>query len=294
MVKMVEKGTHPQLFFHDHNCSEIAIVLSGSAEHVAGLVNGNNNMRVPLSRGDVLILHPGCVHAYDKIGDFELCNVVYDRTGLIMPQLDGMMMPFFQKLFPQQAQELENMAHPVLHLNEEALEQARKIIEKIHSELCEPRPGALFASMTYYMQLIMFLSRYRNDSYVTRFAPPELRISNAISYMNSHFHQRKLSIDQIAIAANMSRRNFCRHFRASAGCAPGEYLLRLRLSQALQLLENTDAGQETIALKCGFSSSPHFSRIFTKFYGTAPSVFRNKNRKVRVDNVIKMPPLYRQ
>ena len=278
MVKAVETGKHPALYFHDHNVSEIVVITEGSTEHIAGVVNGSSNVRVQVSRGDVMVIHPGCVHAYDKVGDMGLCNVVYDRSGLIMPQLDGMMMPFFQKLFPVQVPDVETMVHPVLHLNDEALDKVLALIERLRTELALPRPGSLFAAMTFFMDLVMFLSRYRSDHHATRFDPPEQRISNAINYMNRHFHERKLSVDQIAVAANMSRRNFCRYFRAHAGCAPGEYLLRLRLSQAMLLMENTDAGQEEIARKCGFSSSPHFSRIFTKFYGAAPSIFRNKHK----------------
>jgi len=57
-VVYLGKGRHPARFFHDHNYSEIAVIIRGPARHV---LDGEN---VPVAAGDVLIIGPkGVVEA---------------------------------------------------------------------------------------------------------------------------------------------------------------------------------------------------------------------------------------
>ena len=103
------KGVHPARLFHDHNYSEIAVIISGPARHI---LDGEN---VPVAAGDVLIVHPGAVHAYDETGGMEIINLIFDPSRLSLPQLDGYSLPLFGKIFPD-GKNLYHSANPAARL----------------------------------------------------------------------------------------------------------------------------------------------------------------------------------
>lgn len=277
-VQIIRKGNHPAGLFHDHTCSEIAIVASGNAAHLTCRNLGEKTNVVPLREGDMLVIHPGVIHAYDLTADLELWNLVYDPKKLAMPPLDGGMLPLFQILFPQTPPEPERMTRPVLHLNRATLEAVQEKIKLLDRELTEFRPGALFAAMTLFMEIVVLLARSGGDDVIPSYVAPEFRIGNAIAYLNNHYADGKIPLDRLARSANMSRRNFCRYFRETTGSSAGQYLLRLRLAHAITLLGDSTLNLESIANRCGFCTGAHFSREFTRYHGISPSRFRKERQ----------------
>ena len=71
-------------------------------------------------------------------------------------------------------------------------------------------------------------------------------------------------------------------FKKEMGVTPHEYLINCRMQLARELLESgignrySNYSVSQIAEACGFSEPLYFSRVFKKFYGTAPSLFIKK------------------
>ncbi len=59
----------------------------------------------------------------------------------------------------------------------------------------------------------------------------------------------------------------------------GEYIRKLRIDKAIQLLSTTDSSLTEIAYITGFSDQSHFTRIFKKHTGKSPSSYRKSLRK---------------
>ena len=72
----------------------------------------------------------------------------------------------------------------------------------------------------------------------------------------------------------MSNATLMRHFKASLGCTPMEYLRNLRLEHAAELLVNSSISIKEIADNSGFLSDAYFFRSFKKHYGVTPVEFR--------------------
>ena len=70
-------------------------------------------------------------------------------------------------------------------------------------------------------------------------------------------------------------------FRELYGTTVYRFLLQERLRKAKMLIEHADFPIKTIAYRTGFKSIPHFSRVFKKRYGYAPSELRKQNRQER-------------
>lgn len=59
----------------------------------------------------------------------------------------------------------------------------------------------------------------------------------------------------------------------------GDYIRKLRIDKAVQLLSTTDHSLTEVAYLTGFSDQSHFTRIFKKFIGKSPSAYKKSLQK---------------
>ncbi|RWR25912.1 helix-turn-helix domain-containing protein [Sinirhodobacter populi] len=78
----------------------------------------------------------------------------------------------------------------------------------------------------------------------------------------------------MAAEAHVSPRSIQRHIRDATGLAPGEWLLRERLSLASELLEGSSRSIGEIAALCGLGSATNSREHFRAAMGLPPSVYR--------------------
>jgi transcriptional regulator GlxA family with amidase domain len=86
-----------------------------------------------------------------------------------------------------------------------------------------------------------------------------------------------LSTEFIAQHVQVSRRHLERLFLAEIGMSPSTFALKLRLSNAYNLLVTTKNSIIDIAMQCGFMSNSHFSRSFRSVHGKTPSQVREQS-----------------
>jgi AraC family transcriptional regulator len=84
----------------------------------------------------------------------------------------------------------------------------------------------------------------------------------------------KLDLHTLAAESGYSRTHFLRLFRASMGCSPHQWLMRLRVERAKQMLQRNAAPLIDIAAACGFASHAHLSKIFRQIVGVPPNRYR--------------------
>ena len=111
-VEAVATGAHPERRFHGHTFMEIVLILAGEGVHLIG------EKSVGIRAGDVLLIHPGISHGYDRTATLGLVNLVYDPLKLSLPLLDGQQMPLFDRLFnPRRVVAEELLSRPLVHLD---------------------------------------------------------------------------------------------------------------------------------------------------------------------------------
>jgi len=96
------------------------------------------------------------------------------------------------------------------------------------------------------------------------------RLVDAVTLMESNIEE-PLTLDEVANYVGISRRQLERLFNRYLHCAPSRYYLELRLSRARLLLLQTSIPVIDVAISCGFSTAPHFSRCYSELYGKPPS-----------------------
>jgi transcriptional regulator GlxA family with amidase domain len=86
--------------------------------------------------------------------------------------------------------------------------------------------------------------------------------------------EKPLSLEQIAKATGLSRRQIERLFKRDLHCVPKHYYLEMRLRRARELLLQTSMPIMDITTACGFQSPPHFSKCYRIQFGYPPSAER--------------------
>jgi AraC family transcriptional regulator len=103
------------------------------------------------------------------------------------------------------------------------------------------------------------------------FAPAMRR--RVLSYLEEHLAE-PVALAELAGVARMSVRHFCRAFRASFGCSPHQYLLRLRVERAKALIAARDLPLAEVAQCVGFSDQSQLTRTFRRHAGITPAAHR--------------------
>lgn len=98
-------------------------------------------------------------------------------------------------------------------------------------------------------------------------------IRESLSHMHEHY-DRPLSVAGLAAIEHVSVSRYTAMFRACTGQAPKEYLIALRMRNAMDLLLHTDLPVKQVAAAVGYDDPLYFSRLFKKRTGTAPSELR--------------------
>lgn len=135
------------------------------------------------------------------------------------------------------------------------------------------------------------------------------KLNDCINYINTHYKDN-ITLDMIADAAGFSKYHFTRWFKKNSGLSFSEYLNKVRIKKAEDLLIYSTKPITEIALESGFQSIVTFNRVFKKYSNCTPTEFCNlykineprpenslvKNTKIGYDmdfedyNIMKIPP----
>ncbi len=100
-------------------------------------------------------------------------------------------------------------------------------------------------------------------------------ITRAKEFIKRH-QTEDISLGQVAKAVNTSTFYFCKIFRKVTGINFTDYVSRVRIENAKNLLLNPNLRVSEIAYEVGFQSLTHFNRVFKKVIGQSPTEYRGK------------------
>src|SRR3954447_9619876 len=108
------------------------------------------------------------------------------------------------------------------------------------------------------------------------FVPPARHLLRAKDLADARYFE-PLGVDDLALAAGLSRAHFSREFRRAFGESPHAYLLTRRLERAAALLRTTDRSVADICLSVGLQSIGSFTSSFTRTFGMSPTAYRESS-----------------
>lgn len=130
--------------------------------------------------------------------------------------------------------------------------------------------SVLEANQLAYELIVSIIRDYRKPIPATLQTKPFLNWIT--SYISFHFSE-PITIHDMANRAGISASRFQVVFKQTFGISPHQYLLKLRIEHARELLKTYHTIQQ-ISEYCGFSDVHHFSNAFKKATGLTPARYR--------------------
>ena len=235
-------------------------VISGTGTHTAQNSSGDSiTYKIRSGQGFMIFPHQICTYIADNELPWEYVWLEFDglrvREYLTAAGLDD--------------------AHPIYVPQSPAQGQATRDIMLYITN--HPKASTLHLIG----QLFLFLDALIQSSSTRRAAGGgplrDFYIQEAVTYMEQNF-QRDLTVEELSDVCKLNRSYFSKLFKETMGCPPQEFLIRMRLSKATELMRTSRASIGDIAQLCGYPNQLHFSRAFKKRYGVSPREWRRDNQ----------------
>jgi YesN/AraC family two-component response regulator len=112
----------------------------------------------------------------------------------------------------------------------------------------------------------------------------EDNLPQILQWIKIHITQN-ISLQNVAYEFNFSKEYLARYFKKRMGMSMQEYINYLRISNAKQLLCNSDLNIKEIAHELGFIDEKYFLKLFKKYENLTPKKFRNAYNMTSLNNV---------
>ncbi|WP_271005430.1 AraC family transcriptional regulator [Listeria seeligeri] len=256
---------------HWHKEIEIIYALKGS------LNLGINDMPIQLKEGEIQIINGGDVHYF-----------------LASPNSERIVIQFDLSLFQEEMQldeagkTLREMLTEMAHLSrdwpEEVASKMQSLIQEIHSESSENKPGKHYILKADLLAIIVLIYREipqiktQPDSVISEQAVLKSqetlqKLDQIFSYVEKHY-QEPVSLQEVADYTGFSTYYFTKFFKRNTGMTFVTFLNDYRLNKAKWMLLNEAFPVTEVAELAGFSSVKTFHHAFKRAMGVAPLKYR--------------------
>jgi len=226
--------------------------------------------------GDVAVILPGIPFGSDN-GILEIGS--YTWIHLAMQKLEnGHLLPGkWSALSESEGAAIGKMlslnSSPVLS----RFSEAGKILKCIHAELFNHEIGYQACINHQVDELLIQVTRH-----MTRQSHPGRDFPKTFMHLEEVLRKdlsHQWTVEEMAALVGLGTTLFTERVKSYSGFSPINYLINIRISEAIKLLKRPDISVTDIALDTGFYSSQHFSTTFKKLTGYRPSEFRKNHLK---------------
>lgn len=142
-----------------------------------------------------------------------------------------------------------------------------RVIQRIVSELETQGEYYRYLVVMYYAELLVLIHRCMDEASLPQCG--DQRLKQAVAYLRLHY-QSDISVAALAAQAGVGERHLRKLFARYLRHSPTDFLNRIRIEKAVELLRNTDLSVKEISFACGFRSPQYFSRAFKRHTGVSP------------------------
>jgi AraC-like DNA-binding protein len=163
------------------------------------------------------------------------------------------------------------------------LKEAGIVFQNIHSEFVNQEIGHTVRVNQSLDELLILIARQltRQSNSRRDFPQTFLKLEQALRENLSH----QWTLEEMAALVGLGNTAFSEKVKNYTGFSPLNYLINIRITEAIKLLKRPNVHVTDIALDVGFYSSQHFATTFKKLTGYTPSEFRKKNIPTNDENL---------
>ncbi len=129
---------------------------------------------------------------------------------------------------------------------------------------------------TYFIEILMRAVKLRDRSSGSQHRD---MLSQAVAYIDAHFTDDSLSLNQVAKEVDISPNYLSAVFSQEMKCTFVEYVTNKRMAKAKELLRNTDKRSGEVAQEVGYKDPHYFSFLFKKTQGCTPRDYRSGGKR---------------
>ena len=260
---------------HNHDFIELAYVLSGSGIHYI------NGVEKAVCAGHVCFINYNASHCFisdEKAQPLDVLNILFtpetfESIGVNFEEFVAMASERLHSfLFDEESEEKSYMV-----ISDES-NAIRNLFETMYKEYVEQNDGYKSMLVGYLCQLfIKFMRIYKKQCLSkgeTVTNQPEY-INMVIEYVQNNY-SNKITLSELSKIALLSPNHFCKIFKNLTGKTVSEYIQRLRIEKACDLLKDKDKSIEMIAGLVGYKNTVNFRRAFKKEMGCLPNDYRKR------------------
>lgn len=148
----------------------------------------------------------------------------------------------------------------------------KELFDEIIRELIMKRFSYIEMTKQLGKKLFILFSRYMKEMSLEGSGRNE-KIDIIIELINKEY-QNNLQVESLAMKYGFSTCWFIKQFKEYTGYTPLQYITKVRLGKAKELLHSNVYNISEIAELCGYDNPLYFSRIFKKHYGKPPREYR--------------------
>lgn len=212
-----------------------------------------DGVRCDVGKGDIIVVNPYTIHQVASEGELPIFCIIIDRKFCQYNGIDPLGLRF----------------QNIVRDDEQASARFRQMMDT-YANGEDPFYNAAFKCAV--LDLLLYLCRHYSSPRPEDLSqsPSLEHVRRAIAYMKTNFAQ-KITSDDIAASAGLSKYHFHREFKRFTGRTPTHYLNAIRCEYARNLLESGRCSVKEAAFLCGFTSSSYFSSVFRQYMGLLPS-----------------------
>lgn len=255
---------------HSHeDCIEVMYVEKGRCYMEAGTSKDNLEEATLVRAGEFLLVN-GNVNHRMYVEDDHTCKILNIEFGFI--PCDDTFFPLCQlidKGLEWPVPFMQDKPFMLLSDSRDILWILKNIILELHSGGNRPAVDLLL------WQFFQNLCHLVKESRLVFGNPKAVCIIKAKRYMKNNYHSG-IRVEDAANASGLNRSYFQRIFKEETGQNPIEYLTKLRMMRATELLGKTKLSLAEIAYNAGFGSQQYFSYLFKRETGLSPGSYRRQ------------------
>jgi len=249
------------------NSLRIYFIVDGKFEWI---IDGKNQILFP---GDVAVILPGQTFRGEK--DILHIGTLF-WLHLQVEKLDssGMSLGKWSQLSRPECLAIGKILC-INNTNVLKLKDLQTLLHTLRSEIVDQEIGFATRANQLIDELLITIARQstRQNNSQRDFPQTFMKLEHALRQNLAH----QWTVEEMAALIGLGATNFTEKVKNYTGFSPLNYLINIRISEAIKLLKQTETNLTDIALNTGFYSSQHFSTTFKKLTGYTPSQFRKDN-----------------
>ncbi len=245
---------------HFHDDYEIYFLVSGERKYFL------SSQISTLKPNYILIIKPNEPHQVTVN-----MNVPYERYVLyVSPKIMSLLLKEHPSL-----SDFNNST--LLMLSDSVFKKATELLDEMKYEIKSKDTYApdMIKTLLAEILILIFRNRILPDDSINK---TDIRIQSAINYIIENYNE-PISINDCASLCNLSPTHFSKVFHKITALTFKEFLNKIRIEKACELLENTSNTVSEVCQAVGYSSESYFCTSFKQLKNCTPVYYRKSHRE---------------